>query len=105
MNCDIYDVYWLFERGVELDPRLFLSKMKYYTKIGKPVDPIATMEKTLRPLDAYRPSAAKMELANLFPAAQRNLDFAVIVEDVGHALRSWLRLLSSASARKQKTSR
>ena len=55
------------------------GKMKYYTKIDKPVDPIATMEKTLRQLDAYRPSVAKMELANLLAAAQRNLDFAVIV--------------------------
>ena len=53
MNRDIYDVYWLLGRGVELDLRLFLSKMKYYTKIGQPVDPIGAMEKTLRQLDAY----------------------------------------------------
>ncbi|MBI4481466.1 MAG: nucleotidyl transferase AbiEii/AbiGii toxin family protein [Acidobacteria bacterium] len=101
---DIYDVYWLLLRGIEFDSRLFLSKMRYYEKIGKPVDPIATMEKAIKQLDAYNPSRAKMELANLFPAAQRKLDFDVIVKDVAQALKSWLPLLSSVTRKKGKRS-
>ena len=101
---DIYDVYWLLQRGVEFDPRLFLRKMRYYEKIGKPVDPVAAMEKAIKQLHAYNPSRAKTELANLFPAAQRNIDFAVILKDVVHALKSWLPFVSSAARRKAKRS-
>ncbi len=99
---DIFDVYWLLQRGVEFDPRLFLRKMSYYRRIGRPVDPIAAMKKAVRRLDAYRPSRAKTELGNLFPAAQRNLDFRIIVKDVAQALKSWLALVVSA-ARRAKT--
>lgn len=101
---DIYDVYWLLQRGMEFDPKLFLRKMQYYERIGKPVDPIGKMEKAIRQLEAYNSSRAKTELANLFPAAQRNLDFAVILEDVLRALKSWVPLVSSANRRKRKRS-
>jgi predicted nucleotidyltransferase component of viral defense system len=101
---DIYDVYWLLQRGVEFDPKLFLRKMQYYERIGKPVDPIGKMEKAIRQLNAYNSSRAKTELANLFPAAQRNLDFAVILEDVLHGLKSWVPLVSSVNRRKIKRS-
>jgi predicted nucleotidyltransferase component of viral defense system len=102
---DIYDVYWLLQRSVEFDPRLFLHKMYYYERIGKPVDPIEKMERTIKELEASNPSRAKTELANLFPAAQRNLDFAVILEDVLRALKSWVSLVSSANPRKGKRAR
>lgn len=102
---DIYDVYWLLQRGVEFDPKLFLRKMQYYERIGKPVDPIEKMEKAMKQLEAYNSSRAKTELANLFPAAQRNLDFAVILEDVLHAVKSWVPLVSAANRRKRKRSR
>ncbi len=102
---DIYDVYWLLQHGVEFDSQLFLRKMRYYERIGKPVDPIATMEKAIKQLDAYNPSRAKTELANLFPAAQRNLDFAVILKDVLQALKSWLPLVLAAAPKKGKRPR
>ncbi len=101
---DIYDVYWLLQRGLEFNPRLFLRKMRYYERIGKPVDPIAAMGRAIKQLNSYNPSRAKTELANLFPAAQRNLNFAVILKDVMYALRSWLPLVSSAAPRKGKRS-
>jgi predicted nucleotidyltransferase component of viral defense system len=101
---DIYDVYWLVQRGVEFDPRLFLRKMSYYERIGKPVDPISRMKKAIEQLDAYDPSRAKTDLANLFPSAQRNLDFAVIVKDAEQALQSWLPLVSAATRKKGKRS-
>lgn len=94
---DVYDVYWLLQRGVEFNAQLFLRKMRYYERIGKPVDPMAAMEKAVKQLDAYNPSRAKTELANLFPATQRNLDFSIIVKDVAQALKSWLILVSSAA--------
>ncbi len=84
---DIYDVYWLLERGSRLDAGLFRRKMDYYRKIGRKVDPAAAVERALDRLASYHPSRIKMELANLLPAAQRGLDFAVIVEDVARALR------------------
>ncbi len=101
---DIYDVYWLLQRGVEFDPQLFLRKMQYYERIGKPVEPIEKMEKAIQQLEAYSSTRAKTELANLFPAAQRNLDFAVILEDAVRALKSWVSLVSSAGRRKGKRS-
>lgn len=100
---DIYDVYWLLQHGVEFDPQLFLRKMKYYERIGKQVDPIAAMQKAIKQLDAYDASRAKTELANLFPAAQRHLDFSVIVEDVTRALKSWLPLIAPVAKKKAKS--
>ncbi len=97
---DIYDVYWLLQRGVEFDPRLFLRKMQYYEKIGKPVDSIERLQKTVKQLEAYGSAQVKTELANLFPAAQRNLDFAVILEDVLRALKTWAPLVTSVSGKK-----
>ncbi len=97
---DIYDVYWLLQRGVEFDPQLFLRKMRYYPRIGKPVDPTEKIQKAIKQLEAYNSSRAKSELANLFPAARRNLDFAVILDDVLRALKTWARLASSVSGRK-----
>jgi len=87
---DIYDVYWLLQRGVEFDPALFLRKMDYYRTIGRPVDAAAVMRRALRDLESYNPSRARAELANLLPAAQRGLDFGVIVEDVARAIKSWV---------------
>jgi predicted nucleotidyltransferase component of viral defense system len=92
---DIYDLYWLLERGVEFDPALFLRKMRYYKKVGKPVDPVAALEKTIRQLKDYDPRHAKTELSNLLPAARRGLDFSIIVEDIRRALESWLPLISN----------
>ena len=98
---DIYDVYWLLQRGVDFHPRLFLRKIRYYEKIGRPVDPVAAVEKAAKQLDTFSPSRAKTELANLFPASQRNLDFAIILQDMRSALKSWLPLVSSAVPRKE----
>jgi len=87
---DIYDIYWLLQRGVEFAPALFLRKMDYYRTIGRRVDAAAAVRRALQQLESYTPSRARAELANLLPAAQRGLDFAVIVEDVARALKSWL---------------
>lgn len=86
---DIYDVDWLLRRGVEFDPELFIRKMRYCGGTSAPVDPAAALEKAIAKLQRYDPGRAKTELANLFPAAQHNLSFAVIVEDVLRALQSW----------------
>ncbi|MDA2912755.1 nucleotidyl transferase AbiEii/AbiGii toxin family protein [Acidobacteriia bacterium AH_259_A11_L15] len=91
---DIFDVYWLLERGVEFDPALFLKKMRYYETVKKPVDPATALQRTIRQLKAYNPSRAKTELSNLLPAAQRNLDFSVIVEDIRGTLEAWLPKIS-----------
>lgn len=88
---DIYDVYWLLERGTRMDPALFLRKMDYYRTAGKPVDPVEAVRRAIAQLASYGPSRAKAELANLLPDAQRRLDFQVILEDVRHALQIWLR--------------
>lgn len=90
---DIFDVYWLLQRGIEFDPELFLRKMAYYARVGAKVDPTKAVEKAILDLEKYNPARAKAEIANLFPAAQRNLDFGVVVEDVLRALHSWHRLL------------
>jgi predicted nucleotidyltransferase component of viral defense system len=90
---DVYDVYWLLQRGVEFYPEAFLQKMDYYRRAGKPIDPVRAVERAIADLQAREPSRAKTELANLLPAAQRTLDFAVIAEDVTRALRTWLPLL------------
>jgi predicted nucleotidyltransferase component of viral defense system len=92
---DIFDVYWLLQRGTEFDLQLFLRKMRYYSKVRARVDPVEAIEKAIARLEKYGPGRAKTEIVNLFPAAQRNLDFAVIVEDVLRALRSWHNLLTS----------
>lgn len=86
---DIYDVYWLLQRGVEFDWRLFVRKMSYYKKAGSPIDPAAAIERAVRELEDYNPGHGRTELANLFPAAQRSLDFTVIVQDVVRALKRW----------------
>lgn len=96
---DIYDVYWLLQRGVEFDLRLFVRKMDYYKTIGRPVDTAAELARAAAELRARDPSRARMELANLLPAARRNLDFAVILEDVAAALQSWHRRLDSGRQR------
>jgi predicted nucleotidyltransferase component of viral defense system len=93
---DVYDTYWLLQRGVEFDPEAFLQKMDYYRRAGKPIDPVRAMERAIADLEARDPSRAKTELANLLPAAQRRLDFSVIVEDVVRRLRAWLPLVDSA---------
>ena len=95
---DIFDVYWLLQRGVEFDPKLLLRKMAYYARVGAKVDPIKAVEEAILGLEKYDSARAKTEIANLFPAAQRNLDFGVIVEDVLLALRSWHRVLTRSSA-------
>ena len=86
---DIYDVYWLLDRGADLDLRLFGRKMDYYRKAGIAVETTAAMERSIRRLESYNPSRARAELANLLPQARRGLDFGVIVEDVARALRRW----------------
>ncbi|MBI3693664.1 MAG: nucleotidyl transferase AbiEii/AbiGii toxin family protein [Acidobacteria bacterium] len=97
---DLYDVYWLLQRGADLDLPLFLRKMDYYRKLGRPVNPFAALERAIAELDHYDPARAKTELANLLPTAQRDLDFTVIVEDVRRALRLWLSRMRPTSARR-----
>jgi len=97
---DIYDVYWLLERGAVLDAALFLRKMDYYRRVGAPVEPAAAMRKAIRRLESHDPSRLRTELANLLPAARRGLDFGVIVEDVTRALRGWLRNIERPKAAK-----
>ncbi len=97
---DIFDVYWLLQRGIEFSPSLFLQKMRYYGKVGKSVDPLAAMAKRARQLKSTDPARAKTELSNLLPAEQRRLDFAVVVEDVWRALESWLPSISARPFRK-----
>lgn len=92
---DVYDVYWLLQRGVEFDPEAFLQKMDYYRRVGRPMDPVRAMERAIADLEARDASRAKADLVNLLPAAQRALDFAVMAEDVARALRSWLPLLGA----------
>lgn len=95
---DVYDTYWLLQRGVEFDPEAFLQKMDYYRRAGKPdkpIDPVRAMERAIANLEARDPSRAKTELANLLPAAERRLDFSVIAEDVVRRLRAWLPLVAS----------
>ena len=94
---DIYDVYWLLQRGVDLDIALFVRKMDYYRKIGMPVETDRVMQGAIGELESYNPSRAKTELANLLPAAQRGMDFSVVVEDVARALQSWLARLPPAA--------
>jgi len=97
---DIFDVYWLLQRGVEFDPALFLRKMRYYEKAKKPIDPTLAVEKAARRLHTFNPSRAKTELVNLLPAAQRGLDIGVIVEDVARALDAWLLAISEKRSAK-----
>ncbi len=92
---DVYDVYWLLQRGGEFDPETFLQKMDDYRRAGKPLDPVRAMERAIADLEARDASRAKTELANLLPAAQRKLDFSVVAEDVVRALRAWLPLVDS----------
>jgi predicted nucleotidyltransferase component of viral defense system len=93
---DVYDVYWLLQRGAEFDPETFLRKMDYYRRAGKPIEPARAIERAITDLEERDASRAKAELANLLPAAQRTLDFSVIAQDVARALRSWLPLLANA---------
>jgi predicted nucleotidyltransferase component of viral defense system len=99
---DIYDVYWLLQRGVQFDPALFIKKMHYYQEIGQASDPIVAMKRALQQLESYNPSRAKADLANLLPAARRGLDFAVIVEDVARALETWISLVAERESQKGK---
>ncbi len=91
---DIFDVYWLLQRGVEFDGKLFLRKMRYYDRAGAEVDPIKSLEKAILKLEKHDPADTKTEILNLFPVAQRKLDFGVIAEDVLQAIRSWHRVLA-----------
>lgn len=91
---DVYDVYWLLQRGIQFDGKTFLRKMDYYRRAGRPIDPARAMERAIADLERHDASRAKAELVNLLPAAQRTLDFSVIAEDVARALRSWLPLLA-----------
>lgn len=105
---DIYDVYLLLQQGVEFQPELFLKKMDYYRTLGKPVDPVAALERTAAWLESANPARARTDLANLFPAAQRTLDFAVILTDVARAVRSWALQVPAArvgSPRRRKTAK
>jgi predicted nucleotidyltransferase component of viral defense system len=86
---DIFDVHWLLQRGVAFDPGLFVEKMRYYDRVGMRIDPVAAVKKAARKLERYNPGLGKTEIANLFPRAQRNLDFQAVVNDVAGALRSW----------------
>lgn len=101
---DMYDVYWLLQRGVEFDLEAFRQKMDYYRRAGRPVDPVRAMERAIVDLEARDPSRAKTELANLLPAAQRTLDFSVIAEDVTRSLRAWLLLLGSNAGKSRRSS-
>lgn len=105
---DIYDVYLLLQQGVEFQPELFRKKMDYYRTLGKTVDPQAALERAAAWLEAANPARIRTELANLFPAAQRSLDFAVILTDVARAVRSWtLQVLMARTRppRRRKTAR
>jgi hypothetical protein len=91
---DIYDVYWLLQQGVEFDPALFREKMRYYrAAAARPVNVEAALDRALRDLEGHDPSRVGTELANLFPAERRGLDFGVVVEDVTRSLRKWLPLV------------
>jgi len=87
---DLYDVYWLLQRGVELDAGLFREKMEYYPRAGATIDPAGAVERAIRRLESFSPSRAKAELIHLLPAAGRHLDLGIIAEDVSRALRSRL---------------
>jgi len=66
-------------------------------RAGADVDPIKSLEKAILKLEKHDPAHTKTEIANLFPAAQRKLDFGVISEDVLHAIRSWHRVLATVT--------
>ena len=68
--------------------------MRYYNRAGAEVDPIKSLEKAILKLEKHDPAHTETEIANLFPVAQRKLDFGVIAEDVLHAIRSWHRVLA-----------
>jgi len=68
--------------------------MRYYNRAGAEVDPIKSLEKAILKLEKHDPAHTKTEILNLFPVAQRKLDFRVIVEDILHALRSWHSVLA-----------
>lgn len=97
---DVYDVYWLLQRGVEFDLSLFRRKMEYYGQPGKPTDLAAIVRAKAGRLEASNPERLRTELSNLLPAARRNLDFGVICEDVARALRAWQAELVAQGARK-----
>ncbi len=93
---DIYDVYWLVQQGVEFDPALFQKKMRYYrAAAAEPANPEKALQRALRDLEGHSPARLRTELANLFPAERRGLDFGVVVEDVTRSLRKWLALVGS----------
>ncbi len=92
---DIYDVYWLLQQGVEFDPALFRRKMRYYREAAAGEEKVEkTLARALRDLEGRAATRLRTELANLFPAERRGLDFAVILEDVTRSLRQWLRQLA-----------
>lgn len=100
---DVYDAYWLLQRGIALDPETFLRKMDYYRRAGTHLSPVRAVERAIADLEARDASHTRTELANLFPAAQRTLDFAVIAADVARALRAWLPLVRTRASRKSST--
>ena len=100
---DIYDVYWLLERGVEFEPGLFLQKMLYYGKARGKEAALATMERAAQALEGHDAEHFGADVAILFPAAQRKFDFAVILEDVTQALREWHRGLRENRVRKKQS--
>jgi hypothetical protein len=78
--------------------------MHYYEAVGTSVNAVEAMEKAIARLARYEPSKTLLEVANLFPAAQRNLDFRVIAEDVLEAMKSWQAALQNTKpAKPQKT--
>ncbi len=91
---DIYDIYWLLQQGAEADAPLFLKKMAYYQTVGWTVEPEQAVKATIRRLRSYNHSRAKTELANLLPAAQRTLDFTVIVEEVRRTMERLARVIA-----------
>ena len=56
---DLSDVYRLLQRGADLDLAVFLSKMDYYRKQGRPVDPAPPWRQTIAELERYDPARAK----------------------------------------------
>jgi len=83
---DVYDVYWLLQQGIPLEPALFWRKMEWYRRVPG-VDPLPALTRTIRSLESYDVSGERAELAHLMPAVVKRLDFGVVVEDVRRALR------------------